>query len=181
MGSLNSMNTWMVLVYKNVLFFEMGLCICRTQPCENKFASNYIDIRVASICSKKRLLSSYVTCVLSQCMRLCMFAPFWPLAEKLKSVHARFSSKQTHNFLHGDVPLHEHTRSCKVSADIGPTTHTGCSESFPFCHLHSNGDGIWGFATCNVFQIWVWRDARRLCCFSAASEGVIWPTVHLDL
>ena len=26
----------------------MGLCICRTQPCENKFASNYINIRVCS-------------------------------------------------------------------------------------------------------------------------------------
>jgi hypothetical protein len=38
--------------------------------------SNYINIRVASICSKKSLLYSYLTCVLSQCMRLCMFAPF---------------------------------------------------------------------------------------------------------
>jgi hypothetical protein len=36
------------------------------------------------------------------------------LAEKHKSVHARFSSKQTHAFVHGDVPLHEHIRSCKV-------------------------------------------------------------------
>jgi hypothetical protein len=61
---------------RNVLFFEMCLCICRTQPGENKFASNYIDIRVASICSKKRLLFSYLTCVFFQCMRLCMFAPF---------------------------------------------------------------------------------------------------------
>ena len=34
-------------------------------------------------------------------------------------------------FLQDDFPLHEHTRSCKRSADIGP--------SFPFCHLYSNG------------------------------------------
>ena len=35
-----------------MLFFEIGICICRTQPCENKFTSNYINIRVASIFSK---------------------------------------------------------------------------------------------------------------------------------
>ena len=46
-------------------------------------------------------------------------------------------------------------RSCKMSADIGPSTYTGCSESFPFCHLYSNGDGIWGFATCEAVQVWV--------------------------
>jgi hypothetical protein len=52
----------MILVYNKVLFFE----ICGTQPCENKFVSNYIHIRVASIRSKKRLLFSYLTCVLSR-------------------------------------------------------------------------------------------------------------------
>ena len=110
----------------------MGLCICRTQPCENKFASNYINIRVASICSKKRLLFSYLSS-LNVCVCACLHhSDPW---QKHKSVNARFSSKQTHDVLHGDVPLHEYTRSCKVSADIGPSTYTGCSESFPFCQI----------------------------------------------
>ena len=62
----------------SILFSEMGLCtcICHTQPCENKFASNEINISVASICSRKRVLFSCLTCVLSQFIRLCMFAPF---------------------------------------------------------------------------------------------------------
>jgi hypothetical protein len=75
-----------------------------------------------------------LTYVLSQCMRLCMLHHSDPW-QKHTSVHARFSSKQAHDFLHGEVPLHEHTRSCKVSADIGPSTYTGCSESFPFCQI----------------------------------------------
>ena len=37
----------------------------------------------------------------------------------------------------------------------GPSKYTCCSESFPFCHLYSNGGGIWGFATCEAVQIWV--------------------------
>jgi len=41
-------------------------------------------------------------------------------------------------FVHGDFPLHEHTRSCKTSA----SKYIGCSESFPFYHLYSNSDGI---------------------------------------
>ena len=77
------------------------------------------------------------------------------LSKKHTSVHARFSSKQTHDFVHGHFPLHEHISYCKKSADISPSKYTGCSESFPFCHLYSNGDEILGFATCDVVQIWV--------------------------
>jgi hypothetical protein len=65
---------------------------------------------------------------------------------------------------HHDFPLHEHTRSCKRSADTGPSKYTGCSESCPFCRLYSNGGGIWGFATCQAVQIWV-------SSISAASDG----------
>ena len=163
----------------SILFFEMGLCICLTQPCENRFASNYyyINIRVDSICSKKRLLFSYPTCVLSQCKRLHHSDPW----QRHKSVHVRFSSKQTNDCLQCNFPSHEHTMYCKKSADTGPSKHTGCSEAVPYCQLYSNGDWIWDFTTCEAVQIWVWRDARRLCCFSAASEGIIWPNVHLDL
>ena len=50
--------------------------------------------------------------------------------------------KKTQDFSHGDLPLHEHTRSFKRSADI-----------LPFCHPYSNGDGIGGFATCEVVHI----------------------------
>jgi hypothetical protein len=53
--------------------------------------------------------------------------------------------------------------SFETSADIGPPKYTGCGDSFPLCHLHSNGDGIWSFATCEAVQIWDWRDVRRLC------------------
>jgi hypothetical protein len=70
--------------------------------------------------------------------------------QKYNSVHVRFSSKQTHDSLQCDIPSHEHTRSCKKPADIGPSKYTGCSESFPFYHMYSNGDGIWGFATVQI-------------------------------
>jgi hypothetical protein len=101
-------------------------------------------------------------CPLNVCVYACLHhSDSW---QKHKSVHARISSKQAHGFLHGDFPLHEHTRSCKRSADTGPSKYTGCSESCPFCRLYSNGGGIWGFATCQAVQIWV-------SSISAASDG----------
>jgi hypothetical protein len=36
-----------------------------------------------------------------------------------------------------------------------PPKYTGCGDSFPLYQLHSNGDGIWSFATCEAVQIWV--------------------------
>jgi hypothetical protein len=74
MGSLNSSHTWMILVYNKVLFFE----ICGIQPCENKFVSNYINIRVAyakTVCPfSVPLYTSKLTCCVGVAHLLLMFS-----------------------------------------------------------------------------------------------------------
>jgi hypothetical protein len=86
-------------------------------------------------------------------------------------VHDKFCSTQTQFLLQMNLHLHIHTRSCKKSNVMGPSTYFGIKYLFSFLHPYSKGDLGGGLASLACVHTYTWNATRSMCCLNAASDG----------